>query len=255
MKKSKYAFLSGALIAMLSMSGCSTNAIPELSDEEMHQVEEYAAHLLLKYDANYEGTTVTMEEMEAQRAELERRARVQAEIARQQAMAVPEVPDTPEESGNVGGGGSSSGGIAVYTDIDDFLQEPSLEINYTGYDVCASYPSNAESNDWQGVVRATTGNQLIVFHYTVQNTGSEDTVLDMPSKGAKFNFRINGSVSKPALRTLRLDEFSMFMETIPAGGSKDAVLIVEVDSATASAISGLKMTLRYGDKRSELTLL
>ncbi len=255
MKKYKYAFWGGAIAVMFSLGACTTNAIPELSDEEMHQVEEYAAQLLLKYDANYEGTTVTMEEMEAQRAELERRARVQAEIARQQALAIPEEPETAEASGSGGDNGSSSGEVAVYTDIDDFLQEPSLEINFTGYDVCSVYPSNAESNDWQGVVRATEGNQLIVFHYTVQNTSGEDVVLDMPSKGAKFNFRINGSVSKPALRTLRLDEFSMFLETIPAGGSKEAVLIVEVDSATASAISGLKMTLRYGDKRSELTLL
>ena len=77
----------------------------------------------------------------------------------------------------------------------------------------------------------------------------------MAGKNAKFNFRINNSVSKPALRTLRLDELSMFKETIPAGGSAEAVLIVETDEGTASSLTSLKMILRYGDKRSELSLL
>jgi hypothetical protein len=241
---------------MCSLSACTTNAIPELSDEEMHQVEEYAAHLLLQYDANYEMTTVTAEEIEEHRQELERRAQVQAQIAINQALKIPEEPETPEGSGESGSGsGSEPAQVAVYTDIDDFLEEPDLEINYVGYEVCATYPQNTDTNDWQGVVRATEGSSLIVFRYTIQNTGASDVILDMAGKGAKFNFRINNSVSKPALRTLRLDEFSMFLETIPAGGSKEAVLIVEVDAATASSIEALKMTLRYGEKRSELTLL
>lgn len=255
MRQRKYAFLSAAFATIFLLGGCSTNAIPELSDKDMRQVEEYAAHLLLKYDANYEETTLSTEEMEAQRAELERRAQVQAQIAIDQAKAAVEPAGTEESGGESSGDGSSQAQAAVYTDIDDFLEESALEIDYTGYDVCETYPQNTAVNDWQGVVRATAGNSLIVFHYDIKNNGTSDVLLDMAGKGAKFNFRINGSVSKSALRTLRLDEFSMFVENIPAGSSTDAVLIVEVDSATAASITALKMTMRYGEKRSELTLL
>ena len=241
---------------MFGLCGCSTDAIPDLSEEDMRQVEEYAAHLLLKYDANYEKTTVTMEEMAAQREELERRAQVQAQIAVNQALHVPDPEEVSDDAqGSSPGGGSTETEVKVYTDIDDFFEENALEINYVGYEVCTTYPADAQSNDWQGVVRATEGNSLIVFYFSIQNTSSGDALLDMAGKNAKFNFRINGSVSKPALRTLRLDELSMYRETIPAGGSAEAVLLVETDQATAASISSLKMILRYGDKRSELSLL
>ncbi|MBO6300343.1 MAG: hypothetical protein J6N53_16050 [Lachnospiraceae bacterium] len=256
MKKMKKALLGVAAAMTFCLCGCSTDAIPDLSEEDMKQVEEYAAHLLLKHSANYEMTTVTMEEMAAQRAELERRAEVQAQIAVNKAMNVPD----PEEVSGAGEGGSSSGETAtaetkVYTDIDDFFEEDALEINYVGYEVCTTYPADAQNNDWQGVVRATEGNSLIVCYFSVKNTGSGDALLDMAGKSAKFNFRINNSVSKPALRTLRLDELSMYRETIPAGGSAEAVLIIETDQSTAASLTSLKMIMRYGDKRSELSLL
>ena len=256
MKKMKKAMLGAAAAMVFGLCGCSTDAIPDLNEEDMKQVEEYAAHLLLKHSANYEMTTVTMEEMAAQRAELERRAEVQAQIAVNKALNLPE----PEEISGDGEGTSSTGEdpaseVKAYTDIDDFLGENSLEINYIGYEVCTTYPADAQSNDWQGVVRATEGNSLIVSYFSIKNTGAEDVLFDMAGKNAKFNFRINNSVSKPALRTLRLDELSMFKETIPAGGSAEAVLIVETDQGTASSLTSLKMILRYGDKRSELSLL
>ena len=237
------------------LAACSTNAIPEMSDEEMHQVEEYAAHLLLKYDANYEMTTVSVEEFEAQRAELERRARVQAQIAADKALAQAQQEEEQGESTAEQTEAPARESANVYTDIDDFFGESSFEIEYSGYEAGSTYPAETASNDWQGVVRATDGNSLLIFHFQISNTGASDAVLDMAGKGARFNFRINNSISKAALKTLRLDEFSMFCETIPAGGTSEAVLIVEIDAQTASRISALKMTMRYGEQRGELTLL
>ena len=255
MKKMKKALLGVAAAMMFGLCGCSTDAIPDLSEEDMKQVEEYAAHLLLKHSANYEMTTVTMEEMAAQREELERRAEVQAQIAVNKALNLPD----PEEVSGEGDGTSSSGDpapeVKAYTDIDDFFEENALEINFVGYEVCDTYPADAQNNDWQGVVRATNGNSLIVCYFSIKNTSGDDVLFDMAGKSAKFNFRINNSVSKAALRTLRLDELSMYKETIPAGGSAEAVLIVESDQATASSLTSLKVILRYGDKRSELSLL
>ena len=61
MKTGKRTIIATVLCLPFLLAACSTNAIPEMSDEEMHQVEEYAAHLLLKYDANFEMTTVSEE--------------------------------------------------------------------------------------------------------------------------------------------------------------------------------------------------
>ena len=64
-------------VTALIMGACG-NEIPELSDEELYMVEEYAAKLLLKYDANYSGTTLSDEEEETLRAEAEKKAIVRA---------------------------------------------------------------------------------------------------------------------------------------------------------------------------------
>ena len=50
-----------SILAVL-LTGC-TNAIPDMSDEHLQMVEEYAAQLLLEYHAGYEASVLTEEEV------------------------------------------------------------------------------------------------------------------------------------------------------------------------------------------------
>ncbi len=250
----------GCLLVSVSLCACATdNAIPDLSEQEMQMVEEYAAHLLLKYDENYRAATIAKEEVEAERARLKRLAEVKAQIAQQKAQEKEQEQEGEQGSGEEGEGPSSEGGEKqsgpVYTDIDDFFGIDGVEIDFTSFDISKTYPTEVSENDWQGVVTATSGNSLLVFNYTLTNTGVEDKAVDMTAYSPRFTFRVNNSFSKASMMTVLLNDLSGYREVIPAGGSDTAVLLIEVTEAQAASISSLTMIMRSGESRGELTIL
>ena len=260
MKKKACISITALLTASLLMGGCVfDDQIPDLSDEEMKMVEEYAAHLLLKYDENYKAATISAEEYQAERDRMMRLAQVQAEIERmKEAEAANEKEEKKEDEtsssdGESGSGKKSSG--PVFTDIDDFFGIEGLDIDYLGFVRTKTYPEQGAANDWQGVVTATTGNSLIVFKYSVNNSSSEDIYLDMVSRAPRFTFRINDSFSKASMFTVLLNDLAGYKDVIPAGESKEAVLIVEVTEAQAQNVEKLTMIMRYGEERGEYSLL
>ncbi|MBP5608669.1 MAG: hypothetical protein J6X66_10450 [Lachnospiraceae bacterium] len=262
MKRSRIRVLIASLASCLVLGGCFfDDQIPDLSDEDMQKVEEYAARLLLKYDENYKATTMSDEAMEAERERLRRLAEVQAQIAemekekaaRQEQEAKSGVND--DKSGSDEGSGTSHKSGPVYTDIDDFFGVDGLEIEYTGYMTGRTYPAQLGNNDWQGVVTATSGNMLLIFNYTVTNTTGEDIFLDMVSLKPRFTFRVNNSFSKASMMTILMNDLSGYRDTVPAMQSTDAVLIIEVTEQQSREINALTMIMRYDDQRGEYDLL
>ena len=187
--------LTVLLTAGLLMGGCAfDDQIPDLKEDEMKMVEEYAAHLLLKYDENYKAAVLSSEAMQAERERLMRLAAVQVEIKKmEEERAAQEAQEKQDDSSSTdspsdGEGGKKQSG-PVFTDIDDFFGLDGLEIEYSGFLAAKAYPEQLDANDWQGVVTATTGNSLLVFRYTITNTAAEDKYLDMVSLSPRFTFR------------------------------------------------------------------
>ncbi len=243
--------LSGVVL-MLLLNGCG-NAIPEMTQEQQDMVTEYAAQLLLKYDANYKSTILNEEQIIEAEEELIRDAELAALIQERQEMQ-------QTASGNESGGegeNPSEPEAPVYTDVDSFLGLPDgVEIEYAGYLVCDSYPESTEANDWQGVARATsTNSKLVVFTFTLKNVSGSDYLLDMASLGAKFSFRINGNITKTSLTTLLTNDLMMYRDTIPAGETINAVLLIEMPVSDTENFNSIKMTMKLGDSRAETTLL
>lgn len=243
--------LSGVVL-MLLLNGCG-NAIPEMTQEQQDMVTEYAAQLLLKYDANYKSTILTEEQSREAEEELIRDAELAALIQERQEM---QQAASENESGGEGENPSEPD-APVYTDVDSFLGlSDSVEIEYAGYLVCDSYPESTEANDWQGVARATsTNSKLVVFTFTLKNVSSSDYLLDMASLGAKFSFRINGNITKTSLTTLLNNDLMMYRDTIPAGETINAVLLIEMPASDTENFTSIKMTMKLGDSRAETTLL
>ncbi len=240
------------------MGGCAfDDQIPDLSDEEMRMVEEYAAQLLLKYDENYKAATLSNEEVEAERERLRKLAEVRAEIARMEAENAARKKDeqTSEEGASDSSDGKKTESGPVFTDIDDFFGLEGLEIAYSGFYDTKTYPAQLSDNDWQGVVTATSGNSLLVISFDIDNTTSEDIFLDMVALKPRFTFRINNSFSKASMMTVLMNDLAGYKDTIPAGESREAVLIVEVTEAQAQSVDALSMIMRYDENRGEHTLL
>lgn len=243
--------LSGVVL-MLWLNGCG-NAIPDMTQEQQDMVTEYAAQLLLKYDANYKSTILTEEQSREAEEELIRDAELAALIQERQEM---QQAATGNESGGEGETPSEPE-TPVYTDVDSFLGlSDSVEIEYAGYLVCDNYPESTAANDWQGVARATsTNSKLVVFTFTLKNVSGSDYLLDMASLGAKFSFRINGNITKTSLTTLLTNDLMMYRDTIPAGETVNAVLLIEMPASDTENFTSIKMTMKLGDSRAETTLL
>ncbi|MBP3469200.1 MAG: hypothetical protein J6K26_06755 [Lachnospiraceae bacterium] len=244
--------LLAGTVALL-LTGC-TDAIPEMTEEQQNMVTEYAAELLLKYDANYHNTILTEEESIKAEEELIRDAELQVLINEQRQQAQ---QNQETENGGSEEESSSEAAEPVYTDIDSFLGlSNAVEIEYTGYLVCDSYPENTEMNDWQGVARATSANnKLVVFSFRVTNVSGSDYLFDMASIDTRFSFKINNSVTKSSLTTLLFNDFKMYRDTIPAGGAVDAVLVIEMPAADAEQMTSIRMIMKLGSERAETTLL
>ncbi|MBR3307028.1 MAG: hypothetical protein IKI75_07240 [Lachnospiraceae bacterium] len=251
---------AAAMTVCLLTAGCTTNYIPDLSDEEMQMVEEYAANLLLKYDRNYKATTISQEEFEAKKAKMERLAAVRAQIKEQKEREAQEKQEQEAASSEGGdgdegseGGGRSSG--PVYTDIDEFFGINDFDIEYSGFSVSESYPEDRAADDWQGTVHASAGCSLVVVRFNVTNKIGEEAVLDMTAIAPRFTFRFNGSSSKASMMTLLLNDLSNYRETLQPGETREAVLVTELTADQAAGIESLTMIMKTGDSRAEHTLM
>lgn len=241
----------------LVLGGCGENAIPDLSEEEMHQVEEYAANLLLSYDKNYKKTLISEEEMAAEEEKLEKRAQLQKELEeqkqREEELKAEEEAKKAEEEANSSSTVTSTS-ENLNTDIDEFLELTNVNIEYAGYLICDSYPEATSPDDWQGVTKATGNNKLVVFTYQVTNVTGEDTYFDMASVDAKVTFKVNGTATKSALTTLLLNDFLHYRGTIPAGETVDFVMLMELPASDAESLTGIVMNIKYNGQTGKTTL-
>ncbi|MCR5012138.1 MAG: hypothetical protein K6A72_07320 [Lachnospiraceae bacterium] len=241
-------------LAAVCLCGCG-NAIPDLPEEDMRKVEEYAAGLLLKYDANYSSSMITEEEYAEEQAKLERKAAMQAQAAEMRRQE--EATKENEDKDNGGDSGDDSGEVLppepVYKDIDEFFGISGIDIESTGYTVCDKYPEATAEGDWQGVVTASPGNKLVVFKFSAVNSSGEDKLLDMASLDAHFAFKLGDGSTKAALTTLLLNDLSSCRETLSAGAGDELVLLIEVEESKAD-VSSVTMVMRNGIDRVELSV-
>ena len=242
------------IISAAFLSGCTTNAIPDLPEKDMKQVEEYAAGLLLENATDHKSTLVSDEEIADALEDAKRKAelRERAEEMRRQEQ---ESKENKQDNDDQDGGGSSDPVTAapVYTDIDDFLGVDGIEIDYSGYQICEQYPEQTESDDWQGVAKATAGCKFVVFKFDVSNDSDSPVYLDMASVDVHFGFRFNEQVSKSALTTLLLNDLAMYRGEIQPGDT-ELVLLAEMTASEADNLQSAVLIMRLDDQRSENTL-
>lgn len=235
----------------VQLVGCGS-VIPELSDDDMQLVEEYAAQTLLKYENGYSNGVMSDDEIAA----AEQKVIESAELA----VAVRErkAKEEAKKSGSEDEESSSVNEIAaepVVADIDEFLGLSNVDIEFNDYSICESYPTTVSANDFQGVVRAGNGNALVVVNYAITNKLGEDTSVDIASMRLRAAIRINGNKNKTPLTTLLLNDFLMYNDTLLTGETKYAVMIIEVPAAEAEEVTSLELTIKSGTEKIQTTLL
>jgi hypothetical protein len=235
---------------MLGLSGCG-NAIPEMSDEQMTMVTEYAAGLLLKYDANYQPMLLNQERLEE---EEEIQKEIEEEAARMEALEAAKEAAKNESAQDDGTDGTDSAQkeeLAAVTPAE-FLELDQVSISYNGIEYVDTYPESGD--DLFFALNASEGCKLAIIHLQLENVGTAESDVDIFDTNAKFKVSINGGEYHSTMMTLLDNDFTMYTGTLAPGEKVDTVLILELQEEACQEPETLNLYIKYNDSSIKTSL-
>lgn len=266
MKKNKLALLLMIAVFSIILVGCKKEEevvaveveteeenMFGLTEDEQKMYAEYAAGVLMKYNAGsnmrvLEGQTLRNQEAkeEAAREQAARREQLAAEYASDKSDS-----NKKENTSSGGNASGSSQGISYISDMSAATGTNAFTITYTGYEVTDSYPSSGD--DILMAIDAQQGKLLLVTKFLVTNISGQTENFDMFSKQPKFKVNINGNTYKSQY-TLLLDDLSMYKGDMDAGSVIETVLVFEVPEGVASNINDMELSVSVNDTVSTMQL-
>lgn len=226
-----------------------------LTDEEQKMYAEYAAGVLMKYNAGtnnrvLEGQKLIQQEAkeEATREQALRREQLAAEY--EEGKKTNKKENTSSNSSN----GSSSGISSSVNYISDMASVAGMNdfsIRYIGCEITDSYPKAGD--DLFMAMDATTGKVLLVAEFEVTNNSAEAKNFDMFSNQGKFKLKINGKNYKSQY-TLLLNDLSMYKGQLEANESVDTVLIFEIPQTEAGNTGDMTLAITIDGNTEYMSL-
>lgn len=239
--------IAGVLFASMLLCGCGSK-IPDLTEEQTALITEYATNLIVKHSELSDRELLSDTQLEAgiakEAEDRERQLRAD-EIA--EAYLNKEAGMTEgagEDENNDGNTASADGNIDAVPSLTmaEFFAEDDFSIDYTSYELCASYPET-DSEDFFMAMDATAGHQLCVVKFQVQNTTSFEQELDMLGKKGRFTLKTADGETIQAQSTMLLDDLSSYRGTIAANESEEMVLVFEV-ADDVSQMDSMQLIMR-----------
>lgn len=245
----KHIYACGILLfCAIITAGCAH--VPDLTDEQNNQIAEYMAASLLKYDENYD-------------AVLEYDESILEITPTPVPTPEPEQTQAPQESTEpVSGEGSEGETAAAATPAAMSLSKDLSSV--FGNDGVSLYTVTADSAELAGrrykdtlaAVEAAEGRQLMVVTFKIKNTADSSVKLDMTDKEhrknpIKFTASVGGNTLTP-LPTILSNDLQYYKGEIPAGKSRSAVLLFEVDEGTDT--DGLTVTASNADTQAAMAV-
>lgn len=238
--KSKYTYkknmakgLAAVMLGSILLTGCG-NMIPDMTEEEEQAVGEYAAMVLLKYDANHRSRLVDLsliEESEEKDNKTEEPAVTPPPVINEEASSTP-VIDHAEETQ------SSVSSISQFFGLPD-----SMTISYKDMKVCDSYPEDGQTDGFFSL-DASNGKKLLVLEFEMTNNSGAEQSVDILDQNSACKITVNGSYTRTALMTMLTNDLSTYKGSVGAGETQNVVLLIEIDLETADAISDISLTLK-----------
>ena len=246
--------LSLGMIALAVMlTGCGAT-IPELTTEQEELICEYAAGLMLKYDKKYSGRLLNDETLAIEEAkESDARAKEKAYRDAREKAGQNKKEEPEENTDSASDSGSVNTGIMddTVSDIASFYGIEGVNISYTGYSICDSYPENGE--DMFFAMDATEGHKLLILKFDVSNLSADTVRFDMFYRNPGFGLSVNGGDRISQQYTLLLDDMAAYNGDIDAGVTEQMILAYEIKE-DVSNIDSLVLSLKGDDKKGSMVL-
>lgn len=146
-----------------------------------------------------------------------------------------------------------AGEDAIQT-MEEFCELPEgVTILYTGAKVCDSYPETGEDSEYFAL-DASEGNQLLVLSFDVMNSQPISQTVDFLSQSPVIKLTVNNKVTRFALTTMLMDDMSTYKGEVPAEGKITLVLLAEVPSDEAAAVSSVRIHMKNEEQAFQLQL-
>ena len=196
---------------LLTMVGC-VEAI-DLDESQQDKFVGYAVYSVLEHDKNY---MVGLNEVETV---------VEEEPTVNQEIETPSKENTEKPTTDSDKPSVETPSV-VTTTMERALGVDGVSVTYTGVTVGDVYPEVSDTPAF--VLKAFTGNKLVVLKFDVTNKTSKDINLDIASKNLTIKGTFNKSIKTIAQVTLLPEALNKFKETIPAGKTVQTVLVFEM---------------------------
>lgn len=247
--KKKKVFGTIALCTSVILSGCGS-AIPDMTEEETHIISEYAANLLLKYDKNYEvkvaDTTAYHEEEERKAKEARKAEEAAAKEAAKAAL------EEAQQEKNAAGGQSED--VQTVSTVEEFFGIDGIQIRYSGFQICDSYPEQSEDEDLFLALGATDGRKLFILNFDVNNTSGAELEVDMQALNPKFKVSVNGNTAQNSLFTFLPEDLAEYAGTLGADETVRTILAVEIPVEESESVESIVLSMKNAEKSAQLIL-
>lgn len=242
MKKNRLA--AGALAVAVSITACGCGEqIYELTEEEEAAIVYYSAHAVSKFNKKQtEGiqdvaALKALRELKEKEAEKRREQMEEEEKERQEKLGQQEEDDSSN-------GQNTQPGVS-YVSLKQALQLSGVDAVYRSYELVSAYKASQSY-----MVRANSGNDLLVLHVNLKNSGSKTAECDILSKMPSFRLTLNGDVSVSADTTILLNDLGTYQGRIRAGDKARTVLIFQVKKGAVKSIESMDLEVKIGGEAS-----
>ena len=250
--KRQIIFLLSLIAYSFMLTGCVDVGNFYLTDEQETQVVDYSVSLLKKYNASSRSRLVDTTEQRLLNK------RVEEFIAEKKKMEKANPASDREESDNKDSNENAASDPFAAAGIQDIAkalnQRDGIEISYTGYEVCDTYPEDEDTNNYF-VMSATDGKELIVFHFAVSNVGSDTINCNILDVGPMFRMIVNGNDRQNALTTLLMNDLATFNYDLEPTSTTDAVVVLEEPKGYADSITSASFLIKNGDEQSIIPIV
>lgn len=238
MKKGK--LISMVAIAAGLLTGC-VDQMPEMTEEQSALIAEYAADVLLKYSPNYvykvadEEVLLEKEMVEMTENNTEEQTKETVEVVEAEVVSTVEEEAEPTED------------VIDVTEVDfaEIFAMDDVEIRYEDMEICSAYPQGDVGTGFS--VSASEGKTLVIVHMLIKNISEAVITCDLFEKDLDVSVNVNDGNYKKASNTLLVNDFITYMEEIPVGESKEAVIVAEVNKITEEEMNSCLLRITTKD--------
>lgn len=256
-----------ALMVCVIISGCAS--IPDMNKDQAKVVSEYAASLMLKYDAENHSRLVDTddyineynakklafeiaannylaEKKKQEEASLLEENQRKEETAKQEQLSSQENGSKPYDNG--GATVIDNTGVSSAMSIDEYIGLQNFSIQYSDYKLCKTLTSDTAFD-----LSAGPGRELLVLSFDVKNLSSSSEMLDVLTKDVTFKASVNDEKSYTALISTNDNDLAQAYIKFAGGENRNLVLIFEVPESTE--IEKLSLNVDMAEKGNIVKLL